>query len=151
MELIYARQRIVTVAKAFGLQAIDMVHIDFKDLEGLRAQSEYSAKMGFTGKQVIHPSQIDIVHNSYRYVGIGTIIVGGSNFFMLDYHSDFQNLYYFAICRPSKEKVEWAKELIKEFHVHQSQGKGAFTFRGSMIDAPLVKQAENIVGASEKF
>ena len=70
MELIYARQRIVTVAKAFGLQAIDMVHIDFKDLEGLRAQSEYSAKMGFTGKQVIHPSQIDIVHNSYRYVGI---------------------------------------------------------------------------------
>ena len=77
MELIYARQRIVTVAKAFGLQAIDMVHIDFKDLDGLRAQSEYSAKMGFTGKQVIHPSQIDIVHNSYRYVGIGTIIIGG--------------------------------------------------------------------------
>ena len=70
MELIYARQRIVTVAKAFGLQAIDMVHIDFKDLEGLRAQSEYSAKMGFTGKQVIHPGQIDIVHNSYRYVRI---------------------------------------------------------------------------------
>ena len=47
--------------------------------------------------------------------------------------------------------MEWAKELIKEFHVHQSEGKGAFTFRGSMIDAPLVKQAENIVGASEKF
>ena len=70
MELIYARQRIVTVAKAFGLQAIDMVHIDFKDLEGLRAQSEYSAKMGFTGKQVIHPSQIEIVQNSYRYLGV---------------------------------------------------------------------------------
>ena len=66
MELIYARQRIVTVAKAFGLQAIDMVHIDFKDLEGLQAQSENSAKMGFTGKQVIHPSQIEIVQNSYR-------------------------------------------------------------------------------------
>ena len=44
-----------------------MVHIDFKDLEGLQAQSEYSAKMGFTGKQVIHPSQIEIVQNSYRY------------------------------------------------------------------------------------
>ena len=47
-----------------------MVHIDFKDLEGLQAQSEYSAKMGFTGKQVIHPSQIEIVQNSYRYLGI---------------------------------------------------------------------------------
>ena len=54
------------VAKAFGLQAIDMVHIDFKDQEGLRNQSESSAKMGFTGKQVIHPGQIEIVHESYR-------------------------------------------------------------------------------------
>merc|ERR1719479_405862 len=40
-ELIYARQKIVTVAKAFGLQAIDMVHIDFKDLEGLKQHSAY--------------------------------------------------------------------------------------------------------------
>ena len=47
--------------------------------------------------------------------------------------------------------MEWAQELIKEFRIHESQGKGAFTFRGSMIDAPLVKQAENIVGASEKL
>ena len=62
----YARQKVVTVAKAFGLQAIDMVHIDFKDQEGLRIQSEASAKMGFTGKQVIHPGQIQIVHDSYR-------------------------------------------------------------------------------------
>lgn len=29
-ELLYARQKVVTVAKAFGLQAIDMVHIDYK-------------------------------------------------------------------------------------------------------------------------
>ena len=35
--------------------------------------------------------------------------------------------------------------------VKEYQGKGAFTFRGSMIEAPLVKQAENIVGASEKL
>ena len=62
----YARQKVVTVAKAFGLQAIDMVHIDFRDKDGLRSQSEASAKIGFTGKQVIHPSQIEIVHDSYR-------------------------------------------------------------------------------------
>ena len=29
-ELLYARQKVVVVAKAFRLQAIDMVHIDFK-------------------------------------------------------------------------------------------------------------------------
>ena len=30
MELLYARQSIVTHAKAYQLQAIDLVHIDFK-------------------------------------------------------------------------------------------------------------------------
>lgn len=33
MEILYARQRVVLVAKAFGLQAIDMVHIDYKGVE----------------------------------------------------------------------------------------------------------------------
>lgn len=47
--------------------------------------------------------------------------------------------------RPSNQKVEWATQLIKEFCDHEAMGKGAFTFRGSMIDAPLVKQAQNIV------
>ena len=51
-ELLYARQKLVMVAKAFGLQAIDLVHIDYKDLQGLRRQSEEGARMGFTGKQV---------------------------------------------------------------------------------------------------
>ena len=32
-EILYARQKMVLVAKAFGLQAIDMVNINFKDLK----------------------------------------------------------------------------------------------------------------------
>lgn len=35
------------------------------DTEGLRRQSEEGAKMGFTGKQVIHPSQISIVQECF--------------------------------------------------------------------------------------
>lgn len=31
-EILYARQRLVLVAKAYGLQAIDMVHIDYKGM-----------------------------------------------------------------------------------------------------------------------
>ena len=31
-ELLYARQKLVLVAKAFQLQAIDLVHIDYKGL-----------------------------------------------------------------------------------------------------------------------
>jgi citrate lyase subunit beta-like protein len=35
------------------------------DLDGLKAQSEQGARMGFTGKQVIHPGQVDIVQAAF--------------------------------------------------------------------------------------
>ena len=43
-----------------------MVYIDFKDLNGLKAQSEQGYRMGFTGKQVIHPAQVDIVQEAFK-------------------------------------------------------------------------------------
>ncbi|XP_046903134.1 citramalyl-CoA lyase, mitochondrial [Hypomesus transpacificus] len=52
---------------------------------------------------------------------------------------------------PSKERVQWASELIAAFQEHQQQGKGAFTFRGSMIDMPSLKQAQNIVTLADAF
>ncbi|MFN8404093.1 MAG: aldolase/citrate lyase family protein [Anaerolineales bacterium] len=39
-ELLYARQAVVTACAANDLQAIDIVFIDFKDPEGLRAEAE---------------------------------------------------------------------------------------------------------------
>ncbi|XP_042887508.1 citramalyl-CoA lyase, mitochondrial-like [Penaeus japonicus] len=111
-ELSFARQYVVTVAKAFKLQAIDLVYIDYKDLAGLKVQSEEGAGMGFTGKQVIHPGQVPVVQAAFS---------------------------------PPPEKIEWAKALIQAFEEHQKEGKGAFTFRGNMIDMPLLLQARNIV------
>lgn len=64
-ELIYARQSVVVHAKAYGLQAIDMVYINFKDPEGLKAQAEEGAQFGYTGKQIIHPGQIDVVNRAF--------------------------------------------------------------------------------------
>lgn len=114
-ELLYARQKVVVTAKAFGLQAIDLVYIDYKDVEGLRQQAREGALMGFTGKQVIHPGQVQAVQEEFS---------------------------------PSQERVQWAKELIAAFDQHQKEGKGAFTFRGSMIDMPSLKQAQNIITLS---
>ncbi len=57
-EIFYARSAVVTHAAAYGLQAIDMVFLDFKDAEGLRAEAIQAAQMGYTGKQVIHPAQV---------------------------------------------------------------------------------------------
>jgi len=57
-EVFYARSAVVTHAAAFDLQAIDMVYIDFHDLEGLRREAQQGAQMGFAGKQIIHPNQV---------------------------------------------------------------------------------------------
>jgi citrate lyase beta subunit len=57
-EVFYARSAVVTHAAAFDLQAIDMVFIDYKDTEGLIRESREAARMGYAGKQVIHPNQI---------------------------------------------------------------------------------------------
>jgi len=61
----YARKRIVMAAKANRIDAIDTVFADVDDDEGLRAETEYIRKVGFTGKAVINPRQIDTVHEVY--------------------------------------------------------------------------------------
>lgn len=64
-ELFYARSAVVTHAKAFGLQAIDMVTTDFRDLERVRREAEFGAQLGYTGKQTIHPAQVGPVQEAF--------------------------------------------------------------------------------------
>ncbi|XP_055355232.1 citramalyl-CoA lyase, mitochondrial-like [Paramacrobiotus metropolitanus] len=119
-ELVFARQHFLAVVKSFQrqLQAIDLVYIDYKDAAGLQRQAEEGARWGFTGKQVIHPGQIDAVQAAFA---------------------------------PSQDQVQWAQQLTAAFQQHQQQGKGAFVFRDSMIDMPLLLQARNILQQHEVF
>jgi citrate lyase beta subunit len=64
-ELLYARSVVVTACAAFGLQAVDMVTIDFRDLETLRREAAFGAQLGYTGKQVIHPAQVGPVQEAF--------------------------------------------------------------------------------------
>ena len=64
-EVLYARQAVVAACAANDLQAIDMVYIDFNDIEGLRLEAEQAAGFGFSGKQVIHPSQVPVVQEAF--------------------------------------------------------------------------------------
>lgn len=57
-EVLYARSAVVTACAANSLQAIDMVCIDIRDADGLRREAEQGARLGFSGKQTIHPNQI---------------------------------------------------------------------------------------------
>ncbi len=64
-ELLYARLATLTVAAASGLQAIDMVTIGFKDPELVRAEALAGARLGFSGKQIIHPAQVAPVQEAF--------------------------------------------------------------------------------------
>lgn len=69
-----------------------------------------------TGKQIIHPDQIDIVQKAFT---------------------------------PKQARITWALELIDAFEAHSKEGRGAFRFRGQMIDMPLLRQAKNIQAINE--
>lgn len=64
-EVDFARNMILLQAAAHGLVCIDQVQIDFHDEEQLRKESVASFQLGYVGKQVIHPKQIDPVQESY--------------------------------------------------------------------------------------
>ena len=65
INFLFAKQAVVTYAKAYGLDAIDCVTLDFKDVEATRRDAEWAAKFGFDGKWVIHPAQIDVVNEVF--------------------------------------------------------------------------------------
>jgi len=65
VELLYARQSVVVACAANDLQAIDIVTIDYKDIESLRAESEFGARLGYSGKQIIHPAQVGPVQIAF--------------------------------------------------------------------------------------
>jgi citrate lyase beta subunit len=64
-EVLYARSSLVTHAAALGLQAIDMVFIDFRDAVNLKIEALQGAHMGFSGKQIIHPNQVGPVQEAF--------------------------------------------------------------------------------------
>jgi citrate lyase beta subunit len=64
-EIFYARSAVVTHAAAFGLQALDMVFMDLRDIDALREECQQAARMAYTGKQAIHPNQIGPIQEAF--------------------------------------------------------------------------------------
>lgn len=55
----------VLAAKAHGVAIVDGVYNAFKDDEGLRAEAEQGRDMGFDGKTLIHPAQLEIANAAF--------------------------------------------------------------------------------------
>ncbi|KAH9936260.1 Pyruvate/Phosphoenolpyruvate kinase-like domain-containing protein [Fomitopsis serialis] len=114
---LYTRSQIAITAKAFGLDAIDMVCVNYKDLDYLKEECEDGRRLGFNGKQAIHPTQVDIIQSTFV---------------------------------PTEQEILRAARIVKKMEQAHGAQRGAIGLElegggKEMIDAPMLKQAENTV------
>ncbi len=105
-----ARSQVLFSARASDRAAIDAIHLDIADAEGLRAEALDAAASGFSATACIHPSQVEIVRAAYR---------------------------------PGDDEVVWASGVLRA----AANERGVFRYEGRMIDAPLLRHAEQILSS----
>jgi citrate lyase subunit beta/citryl-CoA lyase len=64
-ELFWARSHIVIAAMAAGIDAIDTVFADLDDEDAFIREVKMAKQLGFSGKSLIHPRQIQTVHTLF--------------------------------------------------------------------------------------
>ena len=64
-ELRLARETIVVAARAAGIDALDTVYSNLNDMETFRQEVEFIHRLGFDGKSIINPRQIEIVNEVF--------------------------------------------------------------------------------------
>jgi citrate lyase subunit beta/citryl-CoA lyase len=106
----FARSHVLLSARAHARVAIDAIHLDIADIEGLRAEACDAAASGFGATACIHPTQVEVVRAAYR---------------------------------PSDAEVAWAAGVLRA----SVNERGVFRYEGRMIDAPLLRQAEQILSS----
>lgn len=64
-ELRLARETIVVAARAAGIDALDTVYSNLDDMETFRKEVEFIHTLGFDGKSIINPRQIQVVNEVF--------------------------------------------------------------------------------------
>ncbi|MGI0036756.1 MAG: HpcH/HpaI aldolase/citrate lyase family protein [Nitrososphaera sp.] len=62
----FARAKIPVDARAAGIDSIDAIWQKIEDLDGLGRDATGARMLGYSGKSIIHPSQIEPVHKVFR-------------------------------------------------------------------------------------
>lgn len=80
----FARMSVLYAAAAAGKPAIDTIRAAIGDAEGLRQEAMEASRMGYSGKLVIHPSQVPIVREAFKpdeqeVAWAVRIVAGGDN------------------------------------------------------------------------
>ncbi|WP_235837770.1 HpcH/HpaI aldolase/citrate lyase family protein [Chitinasiproducens palmae] len=108
----YPMMRLLVCARAFGLRAIDGPCGAYRDERLTRGWAARAAAMGFDGKQVIHPSQIEATRDAFM---------------------------------PSADELAFARRVVNAMRDAQTEGKGAVSVDGKMIDYANVRMAERML------
>lgn len=64
-ELFAARGMIAMAGRACGLEVLDTVYADVNNDEGFLKEANLIKTMGFGGKSLIHPRQVELIHDVY--------------------------------------------------------------------------------------
>ncbi len=66
IETLYARSKMIEVSKASSIgPPIDQIYSDLADMEGLRKEAENGRNLGFQGKLLIHPNQVETINEVF--------------------------------------------------------------------------------------
>lgn len=65
LENVYVKTKIVVAARSAGIDPIDNVFFDLKDTSGFEKSAKQARALGFSGKQLVHPSQIRIANRVF--------------------------------------------------------------------------------------
>lgn len=65
IEALHAREQVVLAAAAAGVDALDTIHVDVDDTDGLESAAEFTVQLGFDGKLAIHPAQVPVINNAF--------------------------------------------------------------------------------------
>lgn len=61
----YALQHCVLIARSLGVDILDGVHLDFRNLESFALACNQGVEMGFDGKTLIHPGQVELANANF--------------------------------------------------------------------------------------
>ena len=117
-EIAFARYRIVTVAKAYGLNAIDTPYTDIDNMEGLKKDTKFVKTIGFNGRLIVGPRQVFAVNEMFS---------------------------------PTQAEIEDAKVIVSQAEEAERKGLGVFSFRGKMVDKPIITRSENLLKSAKEW
>lgn len=117
-ELEYARFSLTTAAHAYGLDSLDTPFTDVEDFEGLRLDTAFSKSIGFSGRLVINPRQVEEIHKLFS---------------------------------PSTTEIERSLAILAVAEEAKKNGLGVFSFKGKMVDLPVIKRADAMVNSARAW